>query len=335
MNNPPLDFIHIGLGKCASTYLQHVFSKELSYEYVNILNLAETARELARRNVDKVPLVQFPDVASKRKPRIASSECFTFAFLNEPQFKGRMKALHEISPKLLGESKLTSKILIMVRDPVNILRSIHEQYIKQGGWLSYREYYLDFNELLVVTLNLKRIMTEYGKYFEIVVLSSDELKSDPESFWEKYEGSLNVSAPSKEVCDFVANQKVSGNKSLGDRIFTLAMLNKVSALKSVGLETSSEYQKLFAHESPRLTKSIKDSWIWGNRRLVEFASDNDLRGVRKIFNCSEANSFQDLFIDADYQRHIERNFIAPLSEHSTISSSLLDSYQESLKSVVA
>ena len=328
----PLDFIHIGMGKCASTYLLHVFNYDHNCDCLDVTGLVSEARKMARTNNFTRQRIRLSSVPVPGRPQMASAEGFTFAFLNEPQRYSKMALLHKFSARLLGESKLTNQILVIVRDPVDWLRSAHEQYVKQGGHLSYTAYFESAQQLLRQSLDLANILKEFGKYFDVVVLSSDELKKSPDIFWGRYSENLKVREPSKQVFQAISGRKVAGNQSLGSKLPLLAKLNKIHCVKSEILEHSSNYRRTFQQEYPRLSKSIKDSWIWGNRRLVEFGSENELLALEEDLNIEK--DFQKVFVDTDMKEHLEAKFLKPLTELPTIPESLVMNYLEKVEQVL-
>ena len=59
MKQLPIDFIHIGLGKCASTYLQTVFNNEPDYNIIDLKGVVESVHKNARQGADPQ---QFPNI---------------------------------------------------------------------------------------------------------------------------------------------------------------------------------------------------------------------------------------------------------------------------------
>ena len=52
MRQKPIDFIHIGMGKCASTYLQNVFHKDPDFNLFDIQNILGLTLEKSRQGAE-------------------------------------------------------------------------------------------------------------------------------------------------------------------------------------------------------------------------------------------------------------------------------------------
>ena len=162
MLKKPLNFIHIGMGKCASTYLQNVFLSEPNFKYMVLDNIVEAVIVNARKSAEPH---SFPNVTIDMSNfiqeeggqfQVASSEGFTFAFINEPEHYDNLGHLYQLSAHFLGKGQLSSQVLLMLRDPIDWLRAAHQQQIKGGGYLSYEEFYQEAKTYLMTSLDIKK-----------------------------------------------------------------------------------------------------------------------------------------------------------------------------------
>ncbi len=153
--NYPLDFIHIGLPKCASTYLQNVWNLSNQYNLLDISSVVQTLRGFACGDLSgDFPVIGGEIPVDTDRINIASSEGLVYSYTNQPSKQCFIPLLQSYSAKVLGEANLSKNIIIIVRNPVDWLRSMHEQSIKEGGHESFKEF-LENQKLLVLnTLNL-------------------------------------------------------------------------------------------------------------------------------------------------------------------------------------
>ena len=335
MRNKPLNFIHIGLGKCASTYLQNVFLSEPKFKIMALENLVEAILINARKGAKpqsfpniKIDMSNFLQEESGQF-QLASSEGFTFAFINEPEHFDDLEHLYRLSAHFLGEGQLSSQVLLMLRDPIDWLRAAHQQHIKGGGYLSYGEFYQKSKKYLMTSLDIKKIIDIYAYYFHVVTMSADDLKNTSDKFWGWFSNFLDVEAPSKESRDKAFISKLSYNPSLRDRTYKLAALNKQSVIKKACLLELNDYYK-FVPADAKAFNELNEQEMWCNRRMVEFSSLEKLKQLYvKIDGISE-EEFAYVYIDEEMKQHLLKCFIEPLEKIDAISTMAKRSYLDSI-----
>lgn len=327
---PAADFIHVGLPKCGSTYLQYLWGSDATYTRKNPSGLVKLCRDLAlsgsSQHIDLGPIDPI-----EGETRVISSEGFTWGWLNQPEQQAAIGPLQETAARVMGDATLADKVLIVVRDPVDWLRACHEQTLKEGGCESYADFLRSQRRLCESVLDLRHLLAVFEERFaEVVVLSADEMKETPLDFWAKYSESLSVAAP-----DLLSQSddglQHNANRRLGKRALLLARLN------SLGQTLSGAFQSLDGYYATAKTKEIEQLkptatvlWKWYHRRLVEFASDEALAPLAEQLDLDDDGSFQRVFVDPDLLHWIETRYLQPLERLATIPPALLARYRSSL-----
>ena len=222
----------------------------------------------------------------------------------------------------------------MIRNPIEWLRAAHEQYIKGGGYCSYEEYFIREKEYLKNSLNINEIIKIYATFFDVITLSADHLRSDPEGFWDQFSRELNVGVPQRQIRNEVLNNKQAANPTLKDRNYKLSIINKHSAAKLKTLKELSDYFSQIPDEAEASLKYCENE-MWINRRIVEYASETQLDELISQFKGVNQSNLTKIFIDISMKDHLLRNFIEPLKKVNTISTKLVDSYVSSIDASVA
>jgi len=324
-----LKFIHIGLPKCASTFFQSVWGQDPAYKKFGAEPFVKFAQEASLQDSFQIPKIgPFPEVKSENA--IASSEGFTWAYLNDPEKAGAIKRLHDVGSQVLNEAGLSTKILVLVRDPVKWMRSCHEQSIKEGGFHSFLQFRDEQRRFITDVLDLKHLMDAYGRFFDVTILSIDELREDEEGFYQKYTEKLNVPVPTVEL-DNGLSGALSYNSSVGGRVQALASLNEYrNKLKEVWDSCSDDLSKVFAEETRLITHAM-ETMLWANRRIAEVAGDEEFEALVSLLNTDDNPKSTDVLIDQPLYDFIEENYIQVLETIDTIPAEILGSYRTSLK----
>jgi hypothetical protein len=334
MSHMPIDFIHIGLGKCASTYLQNVFKNQPDYSIVDLKGVVEAIHENARQGSDPQ---QFPKININinrpadhkyKKFTIASDE--DFSFISEPKHYECIKHLHGLSAHFLGKAQLSSKILLMIRNPMEWLRAAHEQSIKGGRFESYNVFFKKEKSYLKNSLDIKEILSSYSNFFEVITLAAENLRKNPDDYWELYSEKLGVTAPKKELLVQLLGLNITGNSSLKDRSLKLAALNKFSSIKLECLQALGDYNTYMVEESKTNILYCQHE-RWSNRRMVEFASDEQLNKLTSILDGFNAENFTNVYIDNEMKDHLLEHFMKPLEKIDTIPDELKETYIKSIE----
>ena len=285
---------------------------------------------------DSIPpdAVTRPVVQDEGKTCLASSEGFTWGYCNRPRMQGLLDDLHRASVRLLAKAELTDSILIMVRDPVDMVRALHEQSIKQGGVEPFEEFAQKQRGFILGPLNPALILKEYGRYFpRVVILSADELRQDPAVFWRKYSRELGVPGPLPQTRDS-CRRNLAANRSLGKSIYDLARLNIHGSRFVYLLDRLQGYGEDHPREFVEFRTFCRANWPSLTRRVAEYATEEQLAVLMGEADQETRESFQRVTIDPDLARGINNRCLAPLENCGLVAPRLLDQYRSSLAQAV-
>lgn len=325
----PVKFAHLGLGKCASTYVQNLWKFDDRYALSIPVPLARALRERAELSISEPVRIDFPAVDA-RQTAVVSSEDLDFGWINASGGQKATRNLRKLVSASISTSRLTDQILVMVRDPVDWLRSLHEQSIKEGGYLSFETYFARQKALAMEILDLAfllRCHREIGQ--KVVVLSADELRNSPDTFWDKFSASLGAPKPAAKTIELVDKSEHGGNRSLKERVPYLAQLNRHSSRLGRCFTGLEELAALMPKEYEALKQTANQNLKLINRRVAEFASLPEL--IEVAGEVEDADAFRNVFVDAETAAHIEKNYLACLEEEETIDPAMVDRYRDSLK----
>lgn len=323
------DFIHIGLPKCASTSLQILWGEDPSCTFASLGKVSSYAREItfsSGPDADTFPNVSLNIELGSGENKIGSSEGLTWAFMDEPNLQYALSAYHRTTARLLGESKATDKILIVIRDPVDWIHSAHAQHIKTGGYYDVASF-LEENESFVSgVLDLSSIISAWSGYFEnVVIIPVEYLKRDPERFWRRYEEGLGVSRPLGR-----GRSIKSINKTPWGSLQDLASINKLmSRIQQVYGELE-EYRKLFPEEYEKLSYMMSRVRKWVPRRIAEYAPAGELSNLASGFSAQDSRSFNALHLSSELSEHLLESYVEVMRKHLPDDWELVEEYRSSV-----
>jgi len=323
-------FIHLGMPKCGSTFLQGLWG---SHPPLAMINLAEAIAKLrARPLAETVGQVAVPEISAGQlagRAPCASNEGFLFAYLNQPDRFGQITAYFESAAAWVAANRLTEDVLIVVRDPISWLRSIHEQAVKEGGSQSAEDFLASHDSFLRQHLDLAQILKIWDNAgLRGHVLPLEALRDREDWFFRRIEERIGVPVPDRRTRQTMAARSRAVNASLGDRLIGLAAMNRRTARVQETIATSKRYQEDLAAEVPSLP-TMRTYQVFANRRFAEYAEEPvfwDLVGVPK----KGAGDFRDFTVPPSLAEHIRAAFIAPLSGLEGFGSDLLDRYDRAL-----
>jgi hypothetical protein len=171
-----VEFVHIGLMKTASTYMQNLWIKDPAYalSWSVYSKQIEQIRNRLRngKTVSDIELkIAIDGKYNPNQSLVVSHEGFSAAFINEPEHQEKIPEFIEVSSKLLKQvDPENDNLLIVVREPLAWIKSVYIQAVKQGGYGSAQDFVNEQAELIAHGLNLKYIVYEYGKHFENILV---------------------------------------------------------------------------------------------------------------------------------------------------------------------
>lgn len=219
-------FLHIGLGKCASSYLQTVWDRDAGHHSFNFLKVANVVRELVEKRENRPLSFNLP--VSPGTTRVATCEGLTWGWINQSTRHDLIPELHRMGASLLGRAGAPRTVLLMVRDPIDWIRAAHEQSVKEGGVDARSAFLVSHDRFIRHVLNLESLGAAYeASGFRIVILSADELRADPDAFWARYEARLDAPIPNAAIRTEVGADSMLSNTGFGALAPALADMNRL------------------------------------------------------------------------------------------------------------
>ncbi|MDG1418123.1 MAG: hypothetical protein P8J78_11895 [Maricaulis sp.] len=328
-------FVHFGLGKCASTFIQNVWTLDPQYTCLNLTQMAESIHTLiAAGKAGSIPPFRTNITAQPGTTMVASSEALTWAFVRTPSMQHLIPQVQKEAIRIIGESSLSRKALIFVRNPLDWIRACHEQSLKEG--LSQNgEAFSKTNAVLIESvLDLKRIKSLLEAHFdEVIFLSTDQLRSEPDQFWKTYSTALDAPTPSDTAINTITNNDALKNPSLGRRRTQLGLINRqLNLLEEAwsGLEGLPGFAEV---ERRAFLNHYKTSTRWAARRVAEFGTDDILNEICGVVTTQIEDEFAVIPISDRLRAHLLENFYEPLLGTPHIPQDVLDSYKDHICSV--
>lgn len=330
----PFRFIHVGLGKCASTYLKSVWLTDSQYQVAESKSLIGALREIASDGGKRLAL-RAPSHAGDAS-WVMSSEGFTWGWINQPPKQGRIKDLQKMAARTIGDSGLTAQILVMIRHPLDWLRSAHEQSVKEGAHAGWREFFHDQRLFCESVLDLDHLVHSFQMEVDkVVVLSLDELRREPDSFWTRYSCELGVPRPMGQTLEAVEDKVLRVNRSVNERLSILARFNEFRTAFLQTMESLEAYKEHLSEEADRMIPKLREDWLWANRRIIEFASDQQLEELMRQLRSGEQGQFGEVEIDEAMAEWVEERFLAPLEESGTVPVAFIQEYRQDVQRAVS
>ena len=194
--NPLFEFIHIGLHKTGSKYLQttlfvkhpelRVVGHPIIKGYEVFWKLLSPLKWSENKYDSSVSAEQFKALIHKHL------ESDRIRGISDESLCGGHHSVwnREYVAHRLRDTFGPAKIIIVLRHPLTYMASVYSQYIRQGGVLSYREYFsqhdilLDFSQFL----NYKALIHLYADCFgkkQLLILPYEFLKDDKQAFVDR------------------------------------------------------------------------------------------------------------------------------------------------------
>jgi len=328
----PAAFIHFGLPKCGSTFLQGVWGEDKRYTAADLTGAAQACRQLAAKGqTTALPKLDFSLRARAGTTLVASSEGFSWAFLGRPQLLERIRVLHTVGAKVTGAAGISDTALFMVRNPLDWIRAAHEQTIKEGGWLNGGEFLAQRRALVECVLDLKHIQSAFkGPFKRVLFLSADEMRQDPEAFWERYARLLRVPRPEAAAIQTVRESSAFSNTSLKTRAPLLARLNRVMGGVGSIWEAREGLPPDLLKERELLLPKYHQTRVWAARRAAEASTDTELEALIGGAHAEMSAGFSDLPLDDALKAYLRTHFCDVLDAHDTVPDALKADYRTAL-----
>lgn len=328
-----LRFLHIGLPKCGSTFLQRVWANQPDLAPVNLTEPLQAIRaELAIGGVGTQPkahAVPPPPPNADPATLCASNEGFLHVYLNRPDAFDKITRYFRTMAEWVHANGLTEDVVIVVRDPAAWLRSMHEQSVKEGGSESASEFMASHDAFLRQHLDLATILEIWGGLgIRCHVLPLESLREDEDGFFGQLESLVGAPVPAVPLRQAVGKRARSLNASMGERLIGLADLNRRARAVLDTIQTSEAYKADQPNEAA-MVPQMRVMQNFANRRFTEYADDAPFWALIDK-SPAERERFLDFFVSADLAEHIRTRFLEPLAGIEGFKGARLDGYAANL-----
>ena len=326
----PSKLIHIGLAKSMSSTLQVLWSHSNNYVAIDpkgVTSKTDSFFDQHRDNIDAlVARLENSSPPFGFEPndglQVLSGEGLASSwFCHMPELSEHIPKRQQLLATMFGP--LADKILIVIRDPVDWIRSAYAQMLKEGGYLSVERYVREFKVSIEKNLDLRALVTSWQQYdAEIVILPMELYKQDQDAFWIAYEGMLAMPRP-----DISRSVDVHSNPSVYETLEVHKSVNRIlSILETVCVEDQKNPVK------DVFIEGLKAARLWGARSAMERLSSDQLIELQSLLALEKEQG--NLEIPTELAEHLQKNFVDFLRETESFEfQTILEGYQQSISPV--
>jgi hypothetical protein len=331
MNKFPL--VHIGLGKSASTSLQSIWQASTNYNFFSANQLGLNAEQIIMDNIDDIdslvgklnalrlpPPSQTGDVSD-----IVSSEGLTFTWIDSPELAPFIPLKQKALANAIGP--VCEKVLLLCRNPVDWIRSMHAQSVKEGGSARLTDYLTSHSEVIKNNMDLNGILSYWmDAGCEVAVLPFELFVSDPAAFWMYYTNLLGLPLPDEHAMNLSVFGK---NTTRYDSLAIHAEMNRLlQQLESI-------CQQGEFPDKDTVLPALVTARKWGTRRALSVASANDLEQLETEWignaRVNSSNPTETFTLSGHLREFISYHYIQAVKPFlSMIDSSIVEAYERSL-----
>lgn len=312
-----LGFIHIGMMKTATTYMQNIWLTDDAYclswqGNLNVVNQLRTMVIKDQLSMDIKLDIKTDAACLEGQKLVISNEAFSSAYLNEIQWQHKIPQYIEYTSRILGKlSTATPNLLLVVREPISWIKSTYVQAIKQGGAGSAQQFVDNQLKFLLHSLDLEHIVNCFKRYFPNLLIIPYELFRDDESlFWNLVSEGFQVPLVTKKI-DHHINQSLTPENT-----YILSKLNELSNVLLSGIQPAETYRNV--QEKNQLMHIIDTHRKWVHRRFVEHASEEKVNEICNLLHISEPpENYFDFYIPESLEEVIRSKYINFLKQKIT------------------
>ncbi|MDX1754690.1 MAG: hypothetical protein R3175_01365 [Marinobacter sp.] len=234
-----------------------------------------------------------------------------------------LRAYQDNASRMVGNlAAHTQNILITVRSPRPWIRSMHAQFLNEGGSGSATAFVEARSEFLLQCLDLGHLVSCYRRYFNNVrVVPYEYLVKGAPEFWASLSDMFDMPVPDGDA--------LTMNPSLSSqRLYLLSCLNGLSSHMCSVLEKSQTYT---GPEQERLVDVGPGYAGWLHRRFVEHAGDEELAQISEWAQFAPVPpDFRGFSLDGGFEEVLEENYLSVV-ESLTGDTELVNHYRAELK----
>jgi hypothetical protein len=333
MNNK-FPLVHIGLGKSASTSLQSIWQASANYNFFSANQLGLNAEQIILENINDIDSLVGKLNALRLPPPnqtneisdIVSSEGLTFTWIDSPELAAFIPLKQKALANAIGP--VCERVLLLCRNPVDWIRSMHAQSVKEGGSARLTDYMTSHSEVIKNNMDLSGILSYWmDAGCDVTVLPFELFVSDPAAFWMHYTNLLGLPIPDQHDMNLSVFGK---NTTRYDSLAIHAEMNRLlQQLESI-------CQKGDFPDKDTVLPALVTARKWGTRRALSVASSEDLElledewmGSAKV-HFSSSNEL--LVLNDSLKEFISYHYLQPVKPFlSMIDRAISDAYQRSLE----
>ena len=323
----PKKLIHVGLAKSMSSTLQMLWTDSDNYETKNLKGITDKTDSFFdeyRNDIDGMvaQLEGSPlpfGFEATDKLQVLSGEGLASSWLcHSSELSEHIPKRQKLLANMFGP--LAEKVLIVIRNPIDWIRSAYSQSLKEGGSLSPDKYISDFRVSIEKNLDLRALVACWEQFeAEVVILPMELFKENEESFWIAYEGMLKMSRPESS-----SSLKVVANPSYYETLEIHQSINKIFSILETACVENEKYPVVDG-----VIEGLRSAREWGSRSAMERLSSDQILELTELL--SQKKESRRLELPTELIEHLQRNFIDYLGETTSFAfEQILEKYQQSV-----
>ena len=301
----PKKLIHVGLAKSMSSTLQMLWTESDNYETKNLKGITDKTDSFFdeyRNDIDGLvaQLEGSPlpfGFETTDKLQVLSGEGLASSWLcHSPELSEHIPKRQKLLANMFGP--LAEKVLIIIRNPIDWIRSAYSQSVKEGGSQSPDKYISDFRVSIEKNLDLRALVAHWEQFEAgVVILPMELFKEDEEAFWISYERMLEMSRPKS-----ASSLKVVANPSFYETLEIHQSINKILSILETACVENEKYPVVDG-----VIEGIRSAREWGSRSAMERVSADQILELTELL--SRKKESRRLELPTELIEHLQKNFI--------------------------
>ena len=319
--------IHVGLAKSMSSTLQMLWTDSDNYETKNLKGITDKTDSFFdeyRNDIDGLvaQLEGSPlpfGFEANDKLQVLSGEGLASSWLcHSPELAAHIPKRQKLLANMFGP--LAEKVLIIIRNPIDWIRSAYAQSLKEGGSHSPDKYISNFRVSIEKNLDLRALVAHWEQFeAEVVILPMELFKENEESFWIAYERMLKMSRPESS-----RSQKVVANPSFYETLEIHQSINKILSILETACVENEKYPVVDG-----VIEGLRSAREWGSRSAMERLSADQILEITELL--SRKKESRRLELPTELIEHLQKNFIEFLGKTPNFAfRQVLEKYQQSV-----
>lgn len=323
----PVNAIHIGLPKTATTYIQNCWALDgnIGIGFHGLVPWITWARGVAEGIDAPEPQINIDHRPKSGSNLVLTNEALSMHSLNQGASEETCRTYIALVAETLGKKKLTRNVIITIRNPIPWVRSLYSQSIKQGDDETFVEFLDRQAPVLRSSLDLQGLYETYERHFSRppLILSTEELSAEPDRFWGRVSRYSHLPTPSAQAVERAQSMR---NERLSPAGISFA--RQLHRQRRVVEDAITRHQPLDLVGD--LVNRNRDAATALFRTATEGVPDETIHRMAQDANIPIRETDLDGVIPDDLLAHIEHRFIDWLASGDQLDTGILDQYRESL-----